>query len=306
MKKNILFLVSLVCVLGMTAACNTESSNSSSEKKEVEVTTSAPTSDSLSTSNIARTTTTKSTKKTTEKKSEPTTEKATKCNHNWQEANCTSPKICTVCGKTEGSVIDHKWQEANCTSPKTCTVCGKTEGSVIDHKWQEANCTSPKTCTVCGKTEGSAIGHKWQDANYEHPKTCIICGATEGDPLPKPKVSVNITTPLPKEFHNYNYKNNITDTINITDVTYSIEERYSGDYKLILYFTGEKTYDASGSGQSRTAKVSIKITDSDGYVVESGTFYSPSLKIGDKFRNEEKIIWDLKPGTYNIELLSTN
>ena len=280
MKKNILFSVLLACVLGITVACNTESSDNSSNKKEVEVTTTAPTSDSLSTSNIARTTTTKSTKKTTEKKSEPTTEKATKCNHNWQEANCTSPKI--------------------------CTVCGKTEGSVIDHKWQEANCTSPKACTVCGKTEGSAIGHKWQDANYEHPKTCIICGATEGDPLPKPNVSVNITTPLPKEFHNYNYKNNITDTINITDVTYSIEERYSGDYKLILYFTGEKTYDASGSGQSRTAKVSIKITDSDGYVVESGTFYSPSLKIGDKFRNEEKIIWDLKPGTYNIELLSTN
>lgn len=254
MKKNILFSVLLACVLGITVACNTESSDNSSNKKEVEVTTTAPTSDSLSTSNIARTTTTKSTKKTTEKKSEPTTEKATECNHNWQEANC----------------------------------------------------TSPKTCTVCGKTEGSAIGHKWQDANYEHPKTCIICGATEGDPLPKPKVSVNITTPLPKEFHNYNYKNNITDTINITDVTYSIEERYSGDYKLILYFTGEKTYDAGGSGQSRTAKVSIKITDSDGYVVESGTFYSPSLKIGDKFRNEEKIIWDLKPGTYNIELLSTN
>lgn len=42
MKKNILFSVLLACVLGITVACNTESSDSSSDKNEVEVTTAAP------------------------------------------------------------------------------------------------------------------------------------------------------------------------------------------------------------------------------------------------------------------------
>ena len=101
-------------------------------------------------------------------------------NHDWQEATCSAPKTCSVCGETEGSVKNHNWQEATCSAPKTCSACGKTEGEVLSHNWQEATCSAPKTCSACGKTEGDALSHNWQEATCTEPKTCSVCSATEG------------------------------------------------------------------------------------------------------------------------------
>lgn len=79
--------------------------------------------------------------------------------HTWKEATCTTAKICTECGETEGKALGHTWKDATCTEPKTCTKCGATEGKAADHKWQAATCTKAKTCSKCGKTEGKALGH---------------------------------------------------------------------------------------------------------------------------------------------------
>jgi len=105
------------------------------------------------------------------------------CAHSWNEATCTAPKTCSICGATEGEALGHSWNEATCTAPKTCSVCGATEGEALGHSWNEATCTTPKTCSVCGVTEGEALGHTWIPADYDHPKTCSVCGTTEGDPL---------------------------------------------------------------------------------------------------------------------------
>lgn len=59
----------------------------------------------------------------------------------------------------KAELFGHVWQEATCTEPKTCTICGATEGEALGHTWQEATCTESKTCTVCGATEGEALGH---------------------------------------------------------------------------------------------------------------------------------------------------
>lgn len=34
----------------------------------------------------------------------------------------------------------HTWDEATCSKPKTCSICGKTEGESLGHKWKEAIC----------------------------------------------------------------------------------------------------------------------------------------------------------------------
>lgn len=39
---------------------------------------------------------------------------------------------------------DHVWQDATCTDPKTCTVCGATEGKPLGHNFM------PNVCTRCG------------------------------------------------------------------------------------------------------------------------------------------------------------
>lgn len=56
-----------------------------------------------------------------------------------------------------GCCISHKWIDADCTHPKTCANCSKTEGSPTGHLWAEANYTTPKTCMYCGLTEGEPL-----------------------------------------------------------------------------------------------------------------------------------------------------
>lgn len=72
----------------------------------------------------------------------------------------------------------HEWTEATCEAPRTCSLCGKTEGEVVDHTWTEATCEAPKTCSVCGTTEGEPLGHKFSEAGYLTPAVCSVCGAT--------------------------------------------------------------------------------------------------------------------------------
>lgn len=103
------------------------------------------------------------------------------CEHEWEDATCTSPEICKICGETQGEALEHKWKDATCTEPKTCENCGKTEGDALGHDWKVATCTKPKTCKVCKETEDDALGHDWAKATCTEPKTCKICGETKGD-----------------------------------------------------------------------------------------------------------------------------
>lgn len=95
------------------------------------------------------------------------------CFHNWQDATCTEPQICSICGRTKGEPLGHEWQAATCTEPKTCERCGETEGEALGHevkKWEtvkEATCTeegSEKgTCTRCGEEQTRAVEKKEHD-----------------------------------------------------------------------------------------------------------------------------------------------
>ena len=115
--------------------------------------------------------------------------------HNWQDATCTTPKTCSVCGITSGSALGHDWNAATCTDPKTCSVCGTTSGSALGHNWNSTNCTEPKTCKVCGVTDGSAAGHDWNAATCTDPKTCSVCGTTSGSALGHDWNAATCTTP---------------------------------------------------------------------------------------------------------------
>ena len=57
------------------------------------------------------------------------------CNHQWEEATCTNPKTCTLCGKAEGEVGNHTPGEMTITAVDTkaltiaydlpCSICGE-------------------------------------------------------------------------------------------------------------------------------------------------------------------------------------
>ena len=75
------------------------------------------------------------------------------CVHEWQGATCTAPKICVLCGETEGDVLEHNYQDRVVTVPN-CTEQGYTT----------------YTCDSCGESYKDnyvdAIGH--EDANKDH------------------------------------------------------------------------------------------------------------------------------------------
>ncbi len=126
--------------------------------------------------------------------------------HFWQDATCTQPETCSLCGKTRGvplghqfsepscekpstcircgavigSALGHDWSEATCTQPQTCRRCGATNGDALGHTASPATCTSPSTCSRCGAVLSQALGHDWQSATYDRPETCSRCGATQG------------------------------------------------------------------------------------------------------------------------------
>lgn len=80
-----------------------------------------------------------------------------------------------------GCKCEHEWVEADCVTPRTCSLCQEIEGAPLGHTWAAATCETPKTCETCGTTEGEALGHNWVDAVCEAPKTCENCGKTEGE-----------------------------------------------------------------------------------------------------------------------------
>ena len=84
------------------------------------------------------------------------------------EATCTATgltegKHCSVCNKilvaqTEVSKLDHEWVDADCNTPRTCSICKGTEGEPQGHSYKsvvtaptfEAQGYTTHTCSNCG------------------------------------------------------------------------------------------------------------------------------------------------------------
>ena len=93
---------------------------------------------------------------------------------------CMILTVTMVMGMFSGCCLSHDWQEASCETPRICTACEKTEGEPLGHSWTEATCEAAKTCTACGKTEGDPLGHNifWtsEDRKTTMEGSCSTCG----------------------------------------------------------------------------------------------------------------------------------
>ncbi len=88
--------------------------------------------------------------------------------HSWKDATCETPKTCSVCGETEGEVLEHEWTAATCMEKAKCSICDMEYGELAAHTLCKidavaATCTGAGnreyyTCTVCGKYYSDADG----------------------------------------------------------------------------------------------------------------------------------------------------
>lgn len=59
------------------------------------------------------------------------------CSHTYYGPTCTSPMVCSKCGKTSGEPKGHNFAEANYQQPETCTECGLTQGEVLQPDFEK-------------------------------------------------------------------------------------------------------------------------------------------------------------------------
>jgi len=116
------------------------------------------------------------------------------CEHEWQDATCKNPKICSLCYKTEGTILEHTWEEATCQTPKTCSFCYTTDGDPLEHTWINATCTTPKICEKCQFIGGEELGHQYKETiilaetctkNGNKEYTCTLCQNTFQEEIEK-------------------------------------------------------------------------------------------------------------------------
>lgn len=203
-------------------------------------------------------------------------------------------------------------KEATCASAGVRTFkcdCGKSYTESIEknsnHDWEYATCTSPKRCKVCGSTEGTAEGHR-----YDYYGKCYSCGKVN-PAVSKTLASCSLSIPaVPKTVSHYSYSNKLYTSVNVTAITYKFECNNNGEISLKLYFSGEKTYDYRGAGQSDSCLIGWKLYAPNGSVIRSGTVYSPNIAMGESFSNKEETALFTSDkgasGAYRLEISNVN
>ena len=103
--------------------------------------------------------------------------------HQRKDADCDTPKTCTICGKTEGSALGHEWTTPDvdlCQVQSTCSRCGATDGENKEHTPEndDNDCSTALNCGVCGKEILAAGEHtpEKDDGNCTTEQKCTVCG----------------------------------------------------------------------------------------------------------------------------------
>ena len=103
--------------------------------------------------------------------------------HDFADADCDTPKTCTVCGKTEGSALGHEWTTPDvdlCEVQSTCSRCGATDGENKEHTPEndDNDCSTALNCGVCVKEILAAGEHSPEkdDGNCTTEQKCTVCG----------------------------------------------------------------------------------------------------------------------------------
>lgn len=103
---------------------------------------------------------------------------------------------------------------------------------------------------------------------------------------------------------------NITDTryhshtsyAAVSDITYEAENDYDGKMTVTLKMVVTLTNKVGEENVADSMAIAYKLTDSEGFVAETGTIYTSNLRVGEKTKEDEKI-YDLDPNeTYTLTL----
>ena len=81
-----------------------------------------------------------------------------------------------------GCACAHEWTDADCLNPQICTNCEEIGAEALGHDWAAATCEQAETCRRCGETQGKLLAHTYGDWTFgetDMTHTCLNCGAEE-------------------------------------------------------------------------------------------------------------------------------
>ncbi len=116
-------------------------------------------------------------------------------------------------------------------------------------------------------------------------------------------INITLKTSLPTEISYTSYKS-VTTKCNVTSFDYEVGYWNDGKASVTLNISGNKTYDEKGDSYSRGARVGWKLYDAKGNVIDSGTFTSSYIKVGETFTDASSYVNKLAPGDYTLEILN--
>ncbi len=107
------------------------------------------------------------------------------CFHDWEEATCTDPARCRLCGEETGEPFGCSFGvPASCTDSPRCERCGAlSDEAPLGHDWEEASCENDTYCRRCGEWGGSALGHAGGFPSCWEKACCDRCGSYYGELL---------------------------------------------------------------------------------------------------------------------------
>ena len=192
-----------------------------------------------------------------------------------------------VCDTTSYNVEYNNYSGASCIvgAKGTCVM-----GWVLNNSSQKIKIYVEKK-DLAGKTHSA-----WFELDVTLPKE-----EPEKDKLDGCKITLG--TSLPETISYYTYSGTKQSSCSVTEVSFEV----SGN-DLYIYFTGRKTYDSRGSGQSDSCKIGWKLYDDKNNVIASGTAYTLSIATGEGFIKAKSTAYDCitAGGTYKLVLLNVN
>ncbi|MBE6592112.1 MAG: hypothetical protein E7646_08745 [Ruminococcaceae bacterium] len=138
------------------------------------------------------------------------------CEYNVEDYTCTETANCIHCGKPneDYDIPGHTMIEASCEHPRMCEICGYSEGEALGHTGGKATCTEYAICTRCNWFYGEVLGHEYVNGH------CWRCGDDDPNAAPdtsqipdNDNIKVSHFGPIPFQLH----------TAKIEAATYEVE-----------------------------------------------------------------------------------
>lgn len=180
---------------------------------------------------------------------------------------------------------------------------------LCDHGSAAGSCINGGSCSaqlpIALVNDGSSITIIIKKSNKSATFTVNVTDAPAEEPE-EDKLNgctINLGTSLPQTISYYTYSGSKQSSCSVTEVSFEV----SGD-DLYIYFTGRKTYDSRGSGQSDSCKIGWKLYDNNNNVIASGTAYTLSIATGEGFVKTKDTAYNCitAGGTYKLVLLNVN